>query len=90
MSDDTKDATRCLHDIAQRLDKLQLDLDELKTAWKEHVAEYGDLLKHTKVSADERVKLRAAITEKTIGGAIWAVIVFLAVAAWSYMREHIK
>ena len=90
MSDDPKDATRCLRDIAQRLDKLQTDLNELKAAWQAHVNEYGDLLKHTKVSADERVKLRAAITEKTIGGAIWAVIVFLAVAAWSYMREHIK
>ena len=90
MSDSSQDANRCLHDIAQRLDTLQLDLDELKTAWTAHVAEYGDLLKHTKVSADERVKLRASITEKTIGGAIWAVIVFLAIAAWSYMREHIK
>jgi predicted transcriptional regulator len=90
MAEAPKDTARGLHDIAQRLDRLQQDLNELKTAWTQHVAEYGDLLKHTKTSADERIKLRAAVIEKTIGGAIWAAVVFLAIAVWSYIREHIK
>jgi len=88
MSDDDRD--RCLRDIAKRLDKLQSDLDELKQAWTQHVAEYGDLLKQTKVSADERIKLRGAILEKTIAGAVWAIAMFIGIAIWQSIKEHIK
>jgi len=86
----TDDRDNCLRDIAKRLDKLQEDLNDLKTAWTQHVAEYGDLLKQTKVSAEERVKLRTAIVEKTVAGAVWAVAMFIAIAIWQAIKEHIK
>jgi len=38
----------------------------------------------------ERRRLRIAIQEKTISGAIWAGIVFLGVASWKYLIEAIS
>ena len=37
-----------------------------------------------------RSKLRGAMIEKALGGAIWAALVFLAYAAWAYIKEHVK
>jgi len=90
VSEYEKDSNRCLRDIAERLDRLQEDLSELKSAWDKHVSDYGDLLKATKVSAEEKLKLRNAIIEKSLSSAIWGVMVFLAIAAWTYLRDHTK
>lgn len=37
-----------------------------------------------------RQKLREAIIEKTLGGAVWAGLIFLAAAVWQSVKEHVK
>ena len=36
----------------------------------------------------DRTKLRRAIIEKSLIGAVWALLVFLAVAVWNEIKRH--
>lgn len=38
---------------------------------------------------EEKRKLRIAISEKTISGIIWSAIVFVGIAAWTAIKQHI-
>lgn len=39
---------------------------------------------------EERRRLRVAVQEKTISGLLWAVLVFLGLAAWQYVKIHLE
>lgn len=38
----------------------------------------------------ERKKLRQAVTEKTVAGLIWAILVGLAIACWQYIAKKVR
>lgn len=38
---------------------------------------------------EERRRLRVAILEKTISGLVWAVLVFVGMAAWHYIKTNL-
>jgi F0F1-type ATP synthase delta subunit len=84
------DPESCLRNISGRLDKIQEDLTELKSAWEQHVSEYGDLLKHHKLNVEERAKLRSAVIEKSVSGAVWAVLIFIGITAWAWLKDHLR
>ena len=51
---------------------------------------YADFLDLLIEREQNRKKLSQAIIEKSMTGAIWAVLVFLAVASWEWAKNHIR
>lgn len=39
---------------------------------------------------EERRRLRVAIQEKTISGLVWALMVFIGLAAWHYIKTNLE
>ena len=38
----------------------------------------------------ERQKLRHAVIEKSLSGIVWAVVIFIGLAIWDWIRAHLK
>jgi len=65
-------------------------LDALVAAEKQRAEKYDAFIDMLIKREVNREKLNSALIEKTLGGAVWAGLVFLAYAAWSYIKDHAK
>jgi len=79
-----------VREIKVTLVEVQRDIKCIHTTWDTHVAEYGPLLKDAKAEKEGREKLRTAIIEKSLTGAVWAMVVFVALASWDYIKQQAK
>ena len=61
-------------------------LDQLIT----FVKEYEDYLKLCLERERDKKALRDAVIEKSLVGAVWGIIVFFGIAAWAYIKDHVK
>jgi len=66
-------------DVDKRLDRLCSFADD-----------YEEYLKLCLLREKRKSKLQEAVIEKTIGGLVWSGLIFLGLAIWQYMREHLK
>lgn len=80
-----KELRDMVRSVQGTLVEMQRDLKCIHTTWDQHVEEYGTLLKTSKEDAERSAKLKQAVIEKTTTGAVWALLVFLAAAIWSYV-----
>lgn len=77
-------------EIKVTLVEVQRDIKCIHTTWDTHVAEYGQLLKDAKADKETKAKLRTAIIEKSLTGAVWAMVVFVALASWDYLKSELR
>lgn len=75
-----------VRDIRGTVVDVQRDLKCIHETWEV----YADTITQTKLNNESRAKLKAAIIEKSIAGAVWAMVVFIAMASWDYLKAHIK
>ncbi len=74
----------------ERLAALSNDVKCLATEMRIFQRKWESTLQETKNSRQEAKDLRRAVLEKGLTGIVWAVIVFCAIASWTYIKEHIK
>ena len=73
-------------DIGQSIKLVQCSVKKMESNWDQ----YAGLLKDTKASVETREKLKSAILEKSLTGAVWAMVVFVALASWDWAKAHLK
>lgn len=77
------------------LDGLNRRVDELERQFKEAFP-HGDYAGHCRYHEIQieillaRRKLIAAVTEKTIGGIVFAIVVAVALALWQWVKDEVK
>lgn len=79
-----------VREIRQTMIEIQRDIKCVHQTWDIHVAEYGDLLKASKVAHETTKKLKSAVTEKSLTGMVWALIVLVAIAIWDYVKSSVR
>lgn len=79
-----------VREIKGSIIEIQRDIKCVHTTWDAHVAEYGEILKHTKSDREKTEKLRTAITEKSVAGVVWGMVVLVGYALWDYVRSHVR
>ena len=79
-----------VRDVQGTLVEMRRDLKCIHETWDTHVDEYGDLLKSVKRDRVDREKLRSAILEKSLTGAVWAMVVIVAVSLWDSFKSNLK
>lgn len=67
-------------------EKIDCIMSELKT----FRLQYEDMLKEMKIAKLRAEQIRIAVLEKSVAGLIWAVIVFLGLAAWNYIKGSMR
>lgn len=81
--------------VDERLDSLERWRAEFEARWQTSFPN-GDHAGHCRYhqimieQIEERRRLRRAVMEKSIAGLVWGGIVFLALAAWHYIKTQIK
>lgn len=81
---------RELIEAKQQRKQIMNDVSCIKTTWEEFQDRHGKLLDLLLEREQTRKKLNTAIIEKSFAGVIWAVIVFVGVASWEWMKNHAK
>jgi len=74
----------------QEFQELVIEVRTLSDNWKKHLDIYEEFLKTSLTEKLEKQELRKAITEKVVTGGVWATLIFLAMAAWDYLKTHVK
>ena len=70
--------------------EIRAELTCIRETWDEHQGKYGAFLDLLLERESSRKKVNAAIVEKSLGGLIWGAIVFIGVASWEWMRNHVR
>ena len=79
----------------ERLDSLERRHDDLEKRFAEAFPG-GDHVGHCRYheimieQIEERRRLRRAVMEKSIAGLVWGGIIFLALAAWQYVKTNVR
>lgn len=81
---------RELIEAKQQRKQIMSDVSCIKDTWDEFQERHGKLLDLLLEREQTRKKLNTAIIEKSFAGVIWAVIVFVGVASWEWMKNHSK
>lgn len=79
-----------VRDIRGSIIEIQRDIKCVHQTWDAHVTEFGEVLQVAKTSHEAGKKLKSAVTEKSLTGIVWAMIVVIALAVWDYMKAHVK
>jgi uncharacterized coiled-coil DUF342 family protein len=79
-----------VREIKSTMIEIQRDIKCVHQTWDAHVEEYGDLLKETKEAREHGQKLKSAITEKSLTGMVWAMIVLIGFSVWDYIKSNVK
>ncbi len=75
---------------AQRHQDNCAKLDHLATEMERFHGQYEATLRAIKEERQRIGELRRAVVEKSLVGIAWALLVFIAYAAWAYLKEHVK
>jgi hypothetical protein len=62
--------------------EIRRDVKCIVDTWHDFHGTYGEHLRQSVEREEELAKLRRAVIEKTVVGAVWACLVFLAVSAY--------
>ena len=70
--------------------ELRRDVKCIVDTWHEFHGTYGEHLKQSVAREREMSELRKAIIEKTVVGALWVCLSFLAIASWHQVQNLVK
>lgn len=79
----------------ERLDSLERWRDDMEQRFAEAFPG-GDHVGHCRYHAlmieeiDAKKRLRQAVIEKSIAGLVWSTMIFIGIAAWSYVKSLVR